>query len=466
LNTVAREKRWALMRDQSLIQIQYYQPQQVSLVENIYVGIVEKVEKGLNAAFVNIGHDKNGFLHLRDVPQTDETKEHKIHQGEKLLVQVVKDATGTKGPKLTAVIELKGQHLVYMPNGRYVAVSKKAQDEEVRNEWKRLGDTITTKEEGILFRTSALNQTEDAIKAELEELRLQYSLFKNYVDKAPKLLFHRDRMMDDLLELAKKLHQVEIVADSYSVKKELSERFEKESITNWSILQYNGQEDIFSHFDLESKVKKALQQHVWLSNGGSIVIEQTEAMTVIDVNTGKFTGKDQLKQTVHKTNIAAAKEIGRQIMLRNLSGMIMIDFVDMNKKEYHAEVISSLKEALRTDLTRTIIVGFNDLGVLQLTRKKTKRPLLEYVTTRCPVCQGSGRIESPETKAFQLERELHEYRSRIEEVVVVEVSEDVASFYKGEHQLYFNELQNRLKKEIRFVIRNHSHPFYHIKRFE
>lgn len=455
------------MRDQTLFQIQYYQPQQESLVENIYVGIVEKVEKGLNAAFVNIGHDKNGFLHFRDLPLLDGSKEHKIHQGEKILVQVVKDATGTKGPKLTAIIELKGQHLVYMPTGRYIAVSKKAQDDKVRNEWKRLGETITSKEEGILFRTSALSQTRDEIIAELEELRLQYSLFKNNIGKAPQLLFQRDRMMDDLLELAKKLQQVEVVADSYSVKKELSEQFEKEdTITNWSISHYNGQEGIFSHFDLESKVKKALQQHVWLPNGGSIVIEQTEAMTVVDVNTGKFTGKDQLKQTVLKTNLAAAKEIGRQIMLRNLSGMIMIDFVDMNQKDHHAAVIFALKEALRTDFTRTIIIGFNDLGVLQLTRKKTKRPLLEYVTTRCPVCQGSGRIESPETKAFQLERELHEYRNRIEEVVVVEVSVDVAYFYKGEHQVYFNDLQKRLQKEIRFVVREHSHPFYHISRFE
>ncbi|WP_113930154.1 Rne/Rng family ribonuclease [Bacillus sp. P14.5] len=385
VNAVGREKRWARLRDGIMESLHVYQPEKESIVGNIYLGRVDKVEKGLNAAFINIGEGKNGFLHIDDLADfvsMDEKERNSavinklLHQGQKLLVQVKKDPAGTKGPRLTGIIELKGASIVYMPEGRYVAVSKKASDEEQKKKWRRFGSKMKEDQEGILFRTASLHKPKEDITAEFFALRKYYQkLFEMTLNrKAPSLLHRQDVMTDDILEEVKKIKSVEIITDDYAWKENFQAFVQQQGIELSSeIWHFQGHENIFSHYRVEAQIEKAMQKVVWLENGATIVIEPTEALTVIDVNTGKFTGKSNLSQTVLKTNAIAAKEIARQLKIRNISGIILIDFIEMKNDQHQAEVIGALKDGLKDDGKRTTIVGFTELGILQLTRKKRNR---------------------------------------------------------------------------------------------
>ncbi|WP_421380169.1 Rne/Rng family ribonuclease [Bacillus salacetis] len=478
VNAMGREKRWARLRDGIMESFHVYQPEKESIVGNIYLGRVDKVEKGLNAAFINIGVEKNGFLHIDDLPDylaLDE-KERKnaeisrlIHQGQKLLVQVKKDPAGTKGPRLTGMVELKGNSIVYLPQGRYTAVSKKASNEEQKKKWRRFGSRLKEEQEGIVFRTAALKETEAAIKSEFLELRKQFQEIRtsSHGKKAPSLLRSQDIMKDDILEEIKKIKEAELIVDDFSWKSEVQEYLYHNGVSlKEEIIHFQGHENIFSHYRVETQIEKAMKKVVWLDNGATIVVEPTEALTVIDVNTGKFTGKSDLSQTVLKTNQLAAKEIARQLKIRNLSGIILIDFIEMKSEEHQAEVVNALKEGLKEDGKRTTIVGFTELGILQLTRKKTKQPLLEYISCACPACSGCGMVQSPQSMAYKLERELYELYPADEDKVIIEATEDVQKAFKGESSNFLKEIEKAINKKIEFQKVEESHPYYKIKRLE
>ncbi|WP_409251510.1 Rne/Rng family ribonuclease [Bacillus sp. SCS-153A] len=478
VNALGREKRWVRLRDGIMESFHVYQPEKESIVGNIYLGRVDKVEKGLNAAFINIGETKNGFLHIDDLADylSMEETERKtaeisrlLHQGQKLIVQVKKDPAGTKGPRLTGVIELKGTSIVYLPHGRYTAVSKKASSEEQKKKWRRFGSRIKEEQEGIVFRTASLKKSETAIKSEYLELKKQYQeLYHSSLNrKAPSLLHHQDSMKDDILEEIKKVKQTELVVDDFAWKNDFKEFLHNSGVSlDGEVSHFQSYENIFGHYRVEAQIEKAMKKVVWLENGATIVIEPTEALTVIDVNTGKFTGKSDLSQTVLQTNELAAKEIARQLKVRNLSGIILIDFIEMKNEQHQAEVVASLKEGLKEDGKRTTIVGFTELGILQLTRKKTKPPLLEYLSCRCPVCIGSGTIQSAESMAYKLERELYELYPADEDKVIIEATEDVQKVFKGESSRYQQEMEKAIKKKIEFQNVKKSHPFYKVKRLE
>jgi ribonuclease G len=478
VNALGREKRWARLRDGIMESFHVYQPEKESIAGNIYLGRVDKVEKGLNAAFINIGEGKNGFLHIDDLPgflALDDTKRKSaeisrlLHQGQKLFVQVKKDPAGTKGPRLTAIVELKGKTIVYLPEGRYIAVSKKASSEDQKRKWRRFGSRMKEDQEGILFRTAALQESETRIKNEFLELRKEYHDLYNasLTKKAPALLHRRDIMKEDILEEMKKVKQAELIVDDFSWKDEFRAYLEKnEAALPGEITHYQGHDNIFSRYRVEAQIEKALKKVVWLENGATIVIEPTEALTVIDVNTGKFTGKSDLTQTVLKTNELAAKEIARQLKIRNLSGIILIDFIEMKNGQHQADIINVLKEGLKEDGKRTTIVGFTELGILQLTRKKTKPPLLEYISSSCRACSGYGMVQSAESMAYKLERDLYELSPADEEKVIIEATEDVQMAFKGESSHSLKEMEKAINKKIEFQTAKDSHPYYKIKRLE
>ncbi|MGM0844087.1 MAG: Rne/Rng family ribonuclease [Bacillota bacterium] len=478
VNTVGREKRWARLRDGIMESLHVYQPEKESIVGNIYLGRVDKVEKGLNAAFINIGENKNGFLHIDDLAEfvalNDEARKSAeinklLHQGQKLLVQVTKDPAGTKGPRLTGVVELKGASIVYMPQGRYVAVSKKAADEEQKKKWRRFGSKMKEEQEGVLFRTASLNKTKESIEAEFLALKTHYQKIHtlSHNQKAPSLLHRHDVMKDEILEEVKKIKQLEIITDDYAWKEDFQVYVKQHGTTLSSeISTVQGHESIFNHYRVEAQIEKAMKKVVWLDNGATIVIEPTEAMTVIDVNTGKFTGKSDLSQTALKTNLLAATEIARQLKIRNLSGIILIDFIEMKNGQHQSEVTAALKAGLNEDGKRTTIVGFTELGILQLTRKKTKPPLLEYTTSACPSCSGHGRMLSAESIAYRLERELFELYPADEDKVIVEATEDVQRAFRGENSHYLKEMEKAIHKKIQFQISKECHPYFKIKRLE
>jgi ribonuclease G len=471
INSLNREKRYALLHNEKVERLFVKQPKHISLVGNVYYGTVTKVLPGMNAAFVDIGEEKNGFIHrdklasfvLANVEKA--VKESRgisayIHQGEKLLVQVEKDATGTKGPRLTGVIELSGEHLIYMPKGRYVAVSKKIPQPEVREKWRHYGYERKVPEEGLIFRTSSIAVSEEEMNNELEELRAEYLKLERQVSvlKKPAKVFERDPFLAQLCEEIKEvLEQVEVITDERELMVKLQHKF-----TELPLSLYTGRKNIFSAYMLEGEIEKALKRIVWLDKGAYLVIDEAEALTVIDVNTGKFSGKQDLADTVLKTNLLAAEEAARQIRLRDLAGMILIDFIDMKSEREKARILDTMAAELKRDPRRTNLLGFTPLGILQITRKKTKVSISESLLDRCPVCEGTGRIPSAETIAFRLERELFEYRFGDVNEVIIETTEEVEKVFCGEQNIHKKRLEEILAFSIQFQSKKNAKPYYEI----
>ncbi|KAB2338706.1 Rne/Rng family ribonuclease [Cytobacillus depressus] len=472
INHLTREKRYALVKNNEVEKLVIHQPQQQSSVGNIYLGTVEKVLPGMNAAFVGIGEEKSGYLH-RDklvsyVQNNDDKllKESKsissyVHQGEKLLMQVEKEAAGTKGPRLTGVIELQGKHLIYMPSGRYVAVSKKIEDDEFREKLRHFGHEIKEPEEGLIFRTSSKNESQNHLSAELEELRLQYKELLQSARslKKPGKILENNVLLDEISEEIYRREITEIIVDDLSLKFDLQKKYQI------PIQVYNGRENIFSAFRLEHEIDKALKRIVWLENGAYLIIDEAEALTVIDVNTGKYSGKQDLANTIVKTNEWAAIEAAKQIRLRDIAGMILIDFIDMKDEKDRNRIFKLMEAELRKDERRTKVIGFTPLGILQLTRKKTKPAISEALTVKCPSCEGTGRVLSPETVAFRLERELWEHLGGDCEAVLIESTEDVLRIFSGEQNIHKKRMEELLGMEIVFSEITSFKPFYEIRQF-
>lgn len=471
VNYLTREKRFALLDDQKVEKLVVKQPKQTSLVGNIYIGMVTKVLPGMNAAFVEIGEEKSGFIHrdkLASFVLSNEEKSMKegrsissfVHQGEKMLVQVEKDATGTKGPRLTAVIEIPGEHLIYMPKGKYVAVSKKIEQPEIREKWRRYGYELKQDEEGLLFRTSSESASEQDLQKELEELRIEYHLFEKQAksSKKPMQLSEQDHFLAELTaEIKPIIDSVEMIVDDCKLLEKVNKTYPLLPIS-----LYTGKENIFSVYRLEGELEKALKRIVWLDKGAYLVIDEEEALTVIDVNTGKFSGKHDLADTVLKTNLLAAVEAARQIRLRDLGGMILIDFIDMKTETERSQVMGKVITELRKDSRRTNVIGFTPLGILQMTRKKTKVSISEALMEKCPVCEGTGRIPSAETTAFRLERELYEFRNGDINEVVIELTEEVRLVFCGEQNIHKKRLEDILRFSLTFQLKLNDKPFYNI----
>ncbi|MBP2240576.1 ribonuclease G [Cytobacillus eiseniae] len=472
INNTTREQRYAVLHDQTVETLVINQPKQHSTVGNIYLGIVEKVLPGMNAAFVDIGEGKSGYLHrdkLASFLASNEEKEVKasrsissyVHQGERILVQVEKDATGTKGPKLTGVIELQGNYLIYMPSGRYVAISKKIENNQMREKWRQWGYQIKAEAEGLILRTTSIEQSEETLISELNQLRDEYNelFLKSKAMKKTGKVYERNTFIDEILNLTKGNEAGEIIVDDVSTKAIL------EKNSQLPVRLYSGKENIFSAYRIEHEVEKALKRIVWLENGAYLIFDEAEALTVIDVNTGKFAGKSNYEETVLKTNEWAAVEVARQIRLRDIGGIILIDFIDMKEESSRKRIFHKIKEELSKDERRTNVIGFTPLGILQLTRKKTKPAILEALTDKCPTCEGSGRILSAETMAFRLERELWEYRINDSEAIHIHTTEEVARIFSGEQHVHKKRMEEIIGMKIIFTVIDTNMPFYEIRQF-
>ncbi|MDN3020211.1 Rne/Rng family ribonuclease [Paenibacillus sp. BSR1-1] len=464
VNYFGREKRYAVLRDKQVEKIIIDRPEHQSLVGNIYFGTVTKVLPGMNAAFIDIGEEKNAYLHRDNLSSyilsTEKQKNISsfVHQGEKLLVQVDKDATGTKGPKVTGIIEIQGSNLIYMPKGHYIAVSKKIADERQNAALKRLGSRLKTEEEGIIFRTSSLNSIEEEIIVELNFLRSQYQELLQTAASLKKsgIIFQKDSFLEMLIEQVSKMTSGEVIIDDLNVKKMLEQKN-----THVTFTYYNSLENIFSANKIEHEIEKALKRVVWLDQGAYLIFDETEALTIIDVNTGKFSGKADYQDTVLKTNQLAAKEIVRQLRLRDIGGIVLIDFIDMKREKDKQAIFDLFEKELAKDEKRTKLIGFTPLGILQLTRKKTKVALSEALKVKCPVCDGTGRILSAETIAFRLERELLEHRHSEFEAVLIETTKEVKELLQSHLEI----LEEMLHFKVFFAILPAPDHHYVLKQF-
>jgi ribonuclease G len=473
VNALQREKRYALLHDGVLSRLQLSPVTNSTLVGNIFYGKVVSIEKGLNAAFVDIGIGKNGYLHRDQLPSyllsplDESTKKEKlihhwVREGEKIVVQVKKDGTELKGPFLTGLIEWGGQYLIYLPFARRIHLSKKITDEQTRYQLESFVRKLLKDDEGVIIRTQCANATTNEIEQELITLRTAFSNMISRLSslKPPALLYEHDEWLTQLKNEILTGEGGTILVDEFSLYQQIKTWLKQ--TPKWSIYRYQGNENIFSAYQVEGQLDKLRQPKVWLPNGSFIVIEQTEAMTVIDVNTGKFTGKNSLEDTVVETNRLAAVEIARQLRLRDISGIIIVDFIDMKSDVDRNIVLTALQNEIKQDTKRVHVIGFTELGLLQLTRKKTRNSWLTETTVTCPICDGRGRVVSAESLAFRLERELWELKNGEYEAVIVELTPDVKQFFIGEKGEHHKQLEETLFVRIHMKEINNAYPFYRI----
>jgi len=473
-NLSSREKRYAVLEQNEVMKIESMPPNQLSAVGNIYMGKVAKVLPGMDAVFVDYGAERHGFLHRDELPAfqlADKslkggTISQYIRQGEKLLVQVKRDETGNKGAKLSGLIELSSPSLVYIAGLDYVGVSKKFQQEDRQKYWRNLAFQHKNQDEGLIIRTSMENQSEESFVHILHALREQYNELHKQARalKHPGLVLQKDTFIELLLAEMDKGEQGEIILDDFNLYQELSKQASS-SGGIWKISYEAGPKNIFFEHHLDIQLSKAMKKIVWLENGSYLIFEETEAFTVIDVNTGKFTGKMEKEETLFQTNLLAAKEAARQLRLRNIGGIVLIDFINMDSRQHQQEVMKLMKQETVKDDRRVKVIGFTELGILQLTRKRTSPSLYERTTVSCTVCGGSGKVLSPETVAFQLERELMEHRKTDDEAVWVEVNQAVADVLLGEKEIYRPILEEAIAKKLILSIISTPLNRYHIKRF-
>jgi ribonuclease G len=477
INYTTREKRAALVKNKKVEKMVIDRVEQRSLVGSIFYGTVTKVLPGMNAAFIEIGEEKNAYLpcHLLAAyvlsDENRKTKEQKsiskfVHQGEKIPVQIIKDAAGTKGAKATGIVELQGTHLIYMPKGRYVAVSKKITDESKQGYLRGFGARIKDEDEGIIFRTSSMLCTEKELEAELNQLRMTAKTLLQQASslQRPGLILEKDSFTEMVIDSVNKMKEGEVIVDDLSLKQKLESCIPVKN-DRVKLNYYQQKENIFSVYRMDHEIEKLLKRIVWLENGAYLIFDDAEALTIVDVNTGKFSGKIDLEDTVVKTNQLAAAEIARQIRLRDLAGMILIDFIDMKQEKDKELVLRIMEQELKKDEKQTKLIGFTPLGILQLTRKKTRVSLSESLQEKCPVCEGTGRILSAETLAYRLERELFEHRHSEFTAVLVEATKEVKESFEGPQKGYQSMFEEAAHLKVLFQLKEAAAPFYTIKQF-
>ncbi len=466
INEKVNEVRCAIFEKDELAEIHQSYSSQDEIVGNIYIGRVKKVLPGMQAAFVDIGLSQNGYLHRNDLvsfKQSNQTEikssiSHYVREGEKILVQVTKTGTEQKGPKLTMNLEFGGSLLVYMPFGNYEAVSKKIDDEKERNRLLQLAQKLCQEQEGILFRTDSKDRLNEEIENEYMTLKQKFLNVKYKTSDKPVCVFEAKSFVDRMLtEIAVKEEDT-LISDQIERVQQL-----KHLYPHSSIKYHDEKEGIFSIYKVEQEIENLLKPIVWLKNGAYIVIELAEAMTTIDVNTGKFSGKLSMRDTVLKTNQLAAIEIAKQIRLRNLSGIILIDFIDMKNKEDQVKILDTMVHEMKKDRVQHKILGFTELNILQITRKKIRQPLVRNLTDRCKTCNGTGRTLSAEAVAYKLERELWEYQFMDEEAMWIEASSEVIELVKGTNGAHMDKLEDVLKFKLIFTDNFSSLPSYRIK---
>ena len=344
---------------------------------NIYIGIVKDIVPGMQAAFVNIGTEKNSFIHVKDVvPQVDEKIEKRIDKkikdvvksGEKILIQIQKDSNEKKGARTSTHIKLTGKYVILMPNTNIVTISQKIENDKERERLLEIVKNVLPENTGAIVRTAALKKNGEEIEKDLKQLVEKWKKIKAKFDKAPnkpQLLFKSPSFLEKLiLDLPEnKIEKIEVneQKEYEEIRKMLNDINEKIS------LELN--ENIFEKYELEKQIEKTKQRKIWLNCGGFITIDQTEALVAIDVNSGKFTGKSTLEETVYKVNYEATIEIAKQLRLRDIGGIIIIDYIDMQKQENKEKIEKLLKESLKQDRAKTQVEGFTKLNLMELTRK-------------------------------------------------------------------------------------------------
>lgn len=462
INCSPRETRVAVLIDGILEDLHIERVANRGLVGNVYMGRVLRVLPGMQSAFVDIGFERTAFLHILDIEgarlENGEYKpiEKMLTDGQRLLVQVSKDPIGTKGARLTTTISLAGHKLVYLPQDPHIGVSQRIEDEARRENLREQCTRLRPAEEkgGYIVRTCA---EESASDVELiEDMRYLSALWKTIKAQtakasAPSLLYEdlplAKRVLRDLVQ-AETGHIYVDSRQNFEALKDFARKYVPSAEA--LLVHYTGERPLFEVYGVDEEIERALGRRVPLKSGGYLVVDQTEAMTTIDVNTGGFVGKRDFSQTVFKTNLEAAQTIARQLRLRNLGGIIIIDFIDMASDEHRAAVLSELRRAAAADRTKLTISDFTELGLVEMTRKRTRESLSHVLCETCPVCGGRGEIKTSRTVCYEIMREIvrmyRQYRDARDFKVLA--SQAVIDMFLDDESAALNLLQDFVEKPV------------------
>lgn len=417
VNITPQETRVAVMEENTLCEIHIERNCGHGLVGNIYLGVVRRVLPGMQSAFIDIGLERAAFLHIVDVleqrqqPEQIQRIEHTLREGQSIVVQVIKDPINTKGARLSTQISLAGRFLVYLPQDEHIGISQRIEDEEERNQLRERLENLLPADaaHGYIIRTSAENATDAELQADINYLTKRWQHIQQLSKTCPpETLLYQDLPLS--LRVLRDMYSDNInhiIVDSTSHYQRMHEFATNYSQGALDKLQlFKDDCPLFEKYNIEAKINRSLQPRVNLDFGGYIIIEPTEAMTTIDVNTGGFVGARNFEETIFKTNLEACHVIARELRLRNLGGIIIIDFIDMTNETHQQEILTELAQALAYDRTRVTLNGFTSLGLVELTRKRTRENLTQILCEPCPVCQGRGRIKTAQTMCYEILREI------------------------------------------------------------
>jgi ribonuclease G len=493
INTTSHETRVALLESGHIAELYIERSRERSIVGNIYRGRVIRVLPGMQAAFVDIGLDKAAFLYVADVLDEIESVEHfldnghapgqpgeenvserpplppiedLLQEGQEIMVQVAKDPLGTKGARITAHISLPGRNLVYMPTVDHVGISRRIENEEERLRLRHLVDIMRPEGTGFIIRTAADGKSADELKSDMDYLIALWEQVGQHRDnRSAPCLIHSD------LDVTSKVLRDILTEDVSRIVVDNAEEYRKilgfldtfMPGQAFRVEHYQEDEPIFDPFGLEVEISRALGRKVWLKSGGHIIIDQAEALTAIDVNTGRFVGKHNLEDTILKTNLEAVKEIAFQLRLRNIGGLIIIDFIDMEREPHREMVHGALEEALKNDKAKTNILKISELGLVEMTRKRVRESIGRILCEPCPYCEGKGAVKSKTTMVYEIFRELQrEMRNAPGYRMTLNVHPNIAALLYDEERTGIEELEKRYQKQISIQAR----PGFHVEQFE
>ena len=470
-NSEPFETRVAVLADGTLVNL--YIERGEPLAGNIYKGRVANVLPGMEAAFVDIGLERNAFLHVGDIRSQrlagEEVEEsfgkgaiaQRLRAGQEILVQVTKEPMGTKGARVTTYAALPAYYLVLMPTVNYVGVSRRIENDQERKRLRALADRLRPEGMGLIVRTAAEGVEEKELAQDVQSLLQMWNHVeeRSKSSKAPALVYQdlhlvrrvvRDLLTEEvdrfLIDSKEEFQRVQDLLGSFAP--QLKPR----------VQLYRGDVPIFEHTGVERELEKALRRKVWLRSGGYIVIDRSEALTVIDVNTGKYVGKTDLASTILRTNLEAVDEAVRQITLRDIGGIILVDFIDMESESHRKKVMSALADAVRADRSKIHIIDLTGLGLVEITRKRMYQDLEEVMRIPCPYCEGRGRVLSPETMALRMRRELRRtLRQRKGGAVLVEVHPDVEAALRQDGDGWIRQLEDSSGRRLRVRGRDGMH---------
>ncbi len=498
VNVTDLETRIALVENGTIVEVFIDRGDDSNITGNIYKGKVQRVLPGMQAAFINIGINQAAFIHVNDVLKYNyndllhefddnsedynnddldniynnekEIPEYRIEdvltEGQEIVVQVAKSPISTKGARVTCHISLPGRFVVLMPTVDHIGVSRRIENEEERIRLKDLITSVRKEKNGYICRTAAEGVTKEQVIKEMEMLNnLWNSIQKKSDNVSSSYLLHRDltltlRAIRDLLT-----HEADrLIIDSkkgYESVKNFIEKIMPDS--NVTIELYNNEEPIFEYKNIEGDIARALKKKVWLKSGGYIIIEQTEALTSIDVNTGRFVGKHNFEETILKTNLEAVKEIAYQIRLRNMGGIIVIDFIDMKKISNQEKIYNSFIEVLKKDKSKTNVLPMSELGLIQMTRKRVRKSLTRMLCDSCSICSGHGYLLSKKSICLNIYREvLRQSRDMKGGRFTIRVNPQIAEYLHYVETKILTSLEEIIGTQIQI----YPNTYFHIEEFD